>query len=194
MKTNKQTNKPTNPVTQQAPRSLPLKPILVLSSHSSAQLSLWLQDLLDSDWSLLWRSQLLTLQVLRGKQIKRVSQLAGVLVKRQHEKVKFYNKFLIISCIDFKILSLIITATIVVYAWHKLEWHFVWGDVISCSEKAWQALAQMNTSLDHSKICTSFYRPSEWWGFTRIWAPFICDKAEGPPRGLYQNLGSLYLW
>jgi hypothetical protein len=39
---------------------------------------------------------------LEGKTKKeRVSQLAGVLVKRQHEKVKFYNKFLMISCIDF---------------------------------------------------------------------------------------------
>jgi hypothetical protein len=38
---------------------------------------------------------------LEGKTKKRVSQVAGVLVKRQHEKVKFYNKFLMISCIDF---------------------------------------------------------------------------------------------
>jgi hypothetical protein len=37
---------------------------------------------------------------LEGKTKKRVSQLAGVVVKRQHEKVKFYNKFLRTSCID----------------------------------------------------------------------------------------------
>jgi len=74
---NKQTNKPTNhPVTQQAPRILPLKPILVLSSHSSAQLSLWLQDLLDSDRSLLVMISITHTANFEGK-TKRKSISAG---------------------------------------------------------------------------------------------------------------------
>jgi hypothetical protein len=52
---------------------------------------------------------------LEGKTNQKSISAAGVLVKRQHEKVKFYNKFLIILlCTYFKILILIITATIVI--------------------------------------------------------------------------------
>jgi len=62
-----------------------------------------------------------------------------------------------------------------------------------CSEKAWQALAQMNTSLDHSKICTSFYRPSENFIFANFLIFFFC-WGGGRGGGLGTSESNLISW